>query len=273
MSEHRASVGEQLRSLRNQRGLSQLELATRAEISQRHLSYIESGKSVPSREMVLRLARHLAVPQGERNGLLLAAGYAPIRKVIDWSDPGLATARAIVGRLLDGFQPYPALAIDERWTLLQANRAALSLMADVDGALAEPPVNVLRLSLDPRGLAPRIVNYGPWREHVLERLQGQLAAQGDPFIRELIDEIRSYPEPRGAAKRATAAPPNPIAIPMELAHGGHTLRFMSTTTVFGAPVDEALRGIAIEAFLPADETTARRLARLASDLQPGLSPG
>lgn len=249
--------------------MSQLELATRAEISQRHLSYIESGKSIPSREMVLRLARHLSLAQGDRNALLLAAGYAPIRKIEDWSAPEHAPTRALVERLLVGFLPYPALAIDERWTLVQANRAAMTLIGGVERALLEPPVNVLKLSLAPGGLAARILNYPQWREHVLARLEGQLMRGGDAFIRELIDEIRAYPAP---SARATL-PPNPVAIPMELVHRGHPLRLMSTTTVFGAPVDEVLRGIAVEAFLPADDATAHRLARLFGEAPPASVRG
>lgn len=264
MATTRVTIGELLRGWRQKRRLSQLELAGTAEISQRHLSFVESGRAMPSREMVLRLARHLAIPQRERNTLLVAAGFAPIYRERDLADPELGGVKGLIERILRGYEPYPALAIDRHWTLLLANAALTPLLAGIAPALLAGPVNVLRLSLHPEGIAPRIVNYDQWREHILARLEAQLERSGDATVAALIAELRSYPAP-GSRRRSDAVDTTlaGIAVPLELAHGDRTLRLLSTTTVFGTPVDVTLSELAIEAFLPADAATAAALAELA----------
>ncbi|MBC8069147.1 MAG: helix-turn-helix transcriptional regulator, partial [Deltaproteobacteria bacterium] len=195
MATMRATIGELLRGWRQKRRLSQLELAGTAEVSQRHLSFVESGRAMPSREMVLRLARHLSIPQRERNTLLVAAGFAPIYRERGLADPELAGVKQLVERIVRGYEPYPALAIDRHWTLLLANAALTPLLAGIAPSLLTGPVNVLRLSLHPEGLAPRIVNYDPWREHIIARLEAQLESSGDAGVAALIAELRSYPAP------------------------------------------------------------------------------
>ena len=182
MGHVQTSVGELVRSWREQRRLSQLGLATEAEISQKHLSFIESGRATPSRDMVLHLAEHLDVPLRERNTLLVAAGYAPVFRDRPLADPSLVRARETIDRLLKGHEPYPALAVDRHWTIVASNAALAPMLAGVDPALLLPPVNALRVSLHPRGLAPSIVNIEEWRGHLLERLRRQLRLTRDPVI-------------------------------------------------------------------------------------------
>src|SRR5262245_11204815 len=198
MIEANASVGALVRTWRQQRGLSQLDLAVEAEISQKHLSFIESGRSNPSRDMVLVLAEHLDVPLRERNAMLLAAGFAPLFRDRPLSDPALAGALATVERLLKAHEPFPALTVDRHWTMVGANAAVVPLLAGVDPALIKPPVNVLRVSLHPRGLAPLIVNLAEWRTHLLERLRRQIRLTRDPALETLLGELTAYPG--GAAR-------------------------------------------------------------------------
>src|SRR5512146_1621612 len=185
------TLGDLLREWRRRRNLSQLALALESDISQRHISFVESGRARPSRELVLRLAERLEVPQRERNRLLLAAGYAPVYQERPLADPALAAARQAVERVLAGHEPYPALAVDRHWTLVAANRALAPLLAGIAPELLAPPVNVLRLSLHPDGLAPRIVNFGQWRAHLHERVHQQVAASGDPTLAALLEELRA----------------------------------------------------------------------------------
>lgn len=256
------SIGDHLRAWRQRRRLSQLELAGEAEISTRHLSFLETGRAQPSREMVLRLAEGLGVPLRERNVLLVAAGFAPIFPQRAFDDPALAIARQAVDLVLAGHEPFPALAVDRHWTMVTTNRAVAPLLAGVDPSLLQPPVNVLRLSLHPKGLAPRIANLPEWRGHLLARLRAQVAAAADTVLAALLEELRLYPEHGASAGR----PPSRrdyagIAVPFELVTDDGTLAFLSTTTVFGTPVDVTLSELAIEAFFPADEATARALRR------------
>ena len=251
------SIGGLLRVWRRRRRLSQLHLAAEAEISQRHLSFIESGRARPSREMVLKLAEQLAVPLRERNQLLVAAGFAPVYGERKLADPEAGAARRVVELVLKGHEPYPALAVDRHWTLLAANAPVGALLEGAAPRLLEPPVNVLRLSLHPDGLAPRIVNFREWRAHVLERLGQQVEQSADPVLAALAEELRAYPVP------ANAKPPPPrsaeyagLAVPLTLAVGDAVLSFISTTTVFGTPIDVGLAELAIESFFPADEATA-----------------
>jgi transcriptional regulator with XRE-family HTH domain len=265
-------VGDHLREWRQRRRLSQLDLALDAEISTKHLSFLETGRSVPSRDMVLRLAERLEVPLRERNTLLVAAGYAPIfpRRPLD--DPGLAVARKAIDLVLKGHEPFPALAVDRHWTLVAANAAVAPLLAGADPALLKPPVNVLRLSLHPDGLAPRIANLAEWRGHLLERLRQQIDATDDPVLTELMNELRAYPAPRTAGPSKPAANDEyaGVIVPLQLAMSGGVLSFFSTTTVFGTPVDVTLSELALESFFPADAATAAALRRLApGDAVPG----
>lgn len=269
-----AGFGEQLRQWRQHRRLSQLALSLDAGISTRHLSFVETGRSQPSRELVLRLAECLQVPLRERNGLLLAAGYAPMYAQRAWDDPALAPARAAVERVLAGHEPHPALALDRHWHLVMANRMVGPLLAGVAPALLAPPVNVLRLSLHPQGLAPRILNLDEWRAHLFERLHQQIVLTADARLRDLIEELRgldgAHPAPAAASPRS--APP-PLALPLRIATPIGELALISTTTIFGSPVDVTLSELAIEAFFPADALTGQRLAALhAATVSGGQGP-
>ncbi|HEY9066481.1 MAG TPA: helix-turn-helix transcriptional regulator [Burkholderiaceae bacterium] len=253
-------VGVLLREWRLRRHLSQLDLAGDAEVSTRHLSYVETGRALPSREMVLRLADRLEVPLRERNRLLTAAGYAPMFAERKLDDPALASAREAIELVLRGHEPYPALAVDRHWNLVSHNRALAPLLQSVDPALLKPPVNVLRLGLHPDGLAPRIVNLGQWRAHLLDRLRLQIVASADPVLSALADELRAYPAPTG---EAPLDPESSIVVPMTLATSFGTLSFISTTTVFGTPVDITLSELALETFFPADAVTGEILRAMA----------
>ena len=252
-------VGEHLRDWRQRRRMSQLDLALDADISARHLSFVETGRARPSREMVLRLADTLDVPLRERNLLLLAAGFAPVHAERPLDAPELAAARSAVERLLAAHAPNPALAIDRHWTMLAANQTVGFLLEGVDPALLQPPVNVLRLSLHPQGLAPRIVNLGEWRAHLLHRLRQQQRAFGDPVLGALADELSAYPVPPEAGEHPA---PGDVFVTLRLATRQGELAFFSTTTVFGTPLDVTLAELALETFFPADEATRAALAAL-----------
>lgn len=256
-----SGVGDLLRGWRRRRRLSQLELALAAEVSQRHLSFLESGRAAPSREMVLRLAEQLAVPLRERNILLAAAGFAPFYRERALEDPDLAAARKAVELILEAHLPHPALAIDRHWHLVFANAAVAPLLAGADETLLAPPVNVLRLSLHPDGLAPRIANFRQWRAHILERLAQQIDASGDAGLTDLLAELKAYPVPPGARpwRPGTADSLGGIAVPLEFRSDAGNLRFLSTTTVFGTALDISLSELAIETFFPADAATADAL--------------
>ncbi|WGY70953.1 helix-turn-helix transcriptional regulator [Burkholderia cepacia] len=267
-SASRASgIGPLLRTWRQRRRLSQMALALDAEVSARHLSFVESGRAQPSREMVLHLAERLDVPLRERNALLVAAGFAPLFRERPFSDPQLDAARHAVEAVLRGHEPYPALAVDRHWTLLAANRMLGALVAQADPALLQPPVNVLRLSLHPDGIASRIVNWHEWRAHILHRLQRQIDASGDRTLHALRDELAAYPAPAGQPEDPPArADFADIAVPLRLRTAAGELTFFSTTTVFGTPVDVTLSELAIEAFFPANPETVDAMRALADAL-------
>jgi transcriptional regulator with XRE-family HTH domain len=250
-------VGDLLRQWRQRRRMSQLACAVEANISTKHLSFVETGRSQPSREMVLRLAELLEVPLRERNALLIAAGFAPVFAERALSDPALQAARSAVERVLQAHEPFPALAVDRHWSLLAANSAVPRLMRVADTRLLQPPINVLRISLHPAGLAPHIVNLGEWREHLFFRLRRQIEACGDPVLAALLEELKAYPGPSPAATHLAGEAA--FIVPMRLALDGEVLSFISTTTVFGTPLDITLAELAIEAFLPADPQTTQRL--------------
>jgi len=257
-------VGDLLREWRQRRRLSQLDLAGEADISTKHLSFLESGRSRPSRDMVMRLAERLEVPLRERNVLLVAAGFAPQFQERKLSDPALGAQRAAVELVLKGHEPYPALAIDRHWNMVSANAAAARLMGNADASLLTPPVNVLRLSLHPDGLAPRIINLAEWRDHLLERLRRQVDVSADAVLGRLLSELRALPAPRGAPPaRAKGHAVGSVVVPLQLAIPSGVLSFFSTTTVFGTPIDITLSELAVEAFYPADEATAETLRSLA----------
>jgi transcriptional regulator with XRE-family HTH domain len=256
------AFGEHLRHWRQHRRLSQLDLAQEAEISTRHLSFVETGRSLPSREMVLRLAERLAVPLRERNTLLVAAGYAPMYRERPLDDPALAPARRAVELILRSHEPCPALAVDRHWNLVAGNRMLPHLLSGADASLLQAPVNVLRLSLHPLGLAPRIINLVQWRAHVFERLRQQVNATGDALLAKLLHELRGYPLPDGAQDIRLEGEHLGVAMPLQFRSGAGVLNFISTTTIFGTPVDVTLQELALETFFPADEPTAQALRQL-----------
>ena len=261
--ERQAGVGAMIREWRQRRRMSQLDLALEAEISQRHLSFMESGRAKPSREMVLRLAEHMAVPLRQRNHLLVAAGFAPTYGERGLDDPGFRPALAAVELVLRGHEPYPAIAVDRNWNMVLANAAAAPFLDGIEEpSLLSPPVNVLRLALHPRGLAPRIANLGEWRAHLIGRLRRQIDATADPGLAALERELSSYPgQPVGAASGCD--PASQIAVPMRVRMNGQALSFISTVTVFGTPLDVTLSELAIESFFPADAATGEFLRKMA----------
>jgi transcriptional regulator with XRE-family HTH domain len=246
-------VGDLLRDWRRRRRLSQLELSNEAGISARHLSFLETGRSRPSREMVLRLSERLDVPLRERNGLLMAAGFAPVYRERSIDAPEMRPARQALNRVLDGHEPYPAVVVDRSWNLVMANEAAMLFFEDVPEELVRPPVNVHRFALHPQGLAARVVNLPEVRAHLVARVARQVALTGDRELAALHEETRAY----GAGDEdAPHEPSHDIALPTRLRYGDQVLSFFSTVTTFGTAEDVTLAELAIEAFFPADEETA-----------------
>jgi transcriptional regulator with XRE-family HTH domain len=257
-------VGDLLRDWRLRRRMSQLGLACDAGISARHLSFLETGRSQPSRDMLLLLAAQLEIPLRERNVLLNAAGYAPVFPERSLADPALETARKAVELVLKGHEPYPAVAIDRHWTLVASNKSVAPLLSDLDRDLLQPPVNVLRLSLHPGGLARRIANLAEWRAHLFERLGRQIEISADQVLVDLLAELRQYPIPSGRSEGCGAARDyGGIVVPLELITEAGVLAFFSTTTTFGTPIDITLSELALESFFPANTATAQALMRLA----------
>jgi transcriptional regulator with XRE-family HTH domain len=259
-------VGTQLREWRQRRRLSQLDLAGHADVSTRHLSFMETGRSLPSREMVLRLADRLQVPLRERNRLLTAAGYAPLYAEHKLDDPALQAARQAVELVLRAHEPCPALAVDRHWNLVSQNRMLPLLLADLPPELLAPPLNVLRLSLHPKGLAPRIVNLASWRAHLLHRLLQQVQASADPMLAALEDELRGYPAPPLEGGQAVPAETS-VYLPLQLRSSVGVLNFISTVTVFGTATDITLSELAMETLFPADAATMQALRQLADTLR------
>lgn len=264
-----SKVGPLLREWRQRRRMSQLDLALEAEISTRHLSFLETGRAAPSREMVLRLAEQLDVPLRERNALLVAAGFAPVFSERRLDDPALQPARQAMEQVLRGHEPYPALAVDRHWNMVAANAAVSPLVIGVAPWLLTPPVNVLRLGLHPEGLAPRTLNLPEWRAHLLARLRRQVELSADGALADLLAELTSYKVsgPRAPAPTVAEAA---IVMPLRLATEWGALSLISTTTVFGTPVDLTVAELALETFFPADAATAQTLQRIAA--QPAAGP-
>ena len=248
-------IGELLRQWRERRRLSQLSLALDTEISTRHLSFVETGRSAPSREMVLRLAEQLEVPLRERNALLLAAGFAPVYPHSGLDDDAMTAIRAAIRQLLTAHEPYPAIVIDRAWNLIDANASVALFTNGLPPELLAPPTNVLRVSLHPDGLAPRIVNIGEWRGHLFTRLRRQIALTADPALTALYDELRAYPcdQPEPDVELPG---PGEVLVPLRVRHAGGELAFFTTVSTFGTPLDVTLSELAIEAFYPANPETA-----------------
>jgi len=252
-----SDFGTMLRTWRTARRMSQLELASAAGVSSRHLSFIETGRSRPSREMVVHLAEQLDVPLRERNALLNAAGFAALYRETSLSAPEMAQARQAIELVLRQ-HPYPAIAVDRRWDLIDANERAIAFLDGVDPALLGPPLNVYRVSVHPDGLGKRIENFDEYADHLLSRLQHQVAVSADPELIELLDEIRSLV---GRQHPNVHMAPSQVLLPMRLRMpDGTVLSFMSTISVFGTPVDITLAELAIEMFFPADAETAAYLS-------------
>lgn len=266
MNAQATAVGDHLRHWRQRRRLSQLDLALDAEISTRHLSFLETGRAQPSREMVLRLAEHLEIPLRERNTILVSAGYAPMFPQRSLDDPALAAARRAVELILSGHEPHPALVVDRGWNLVSANRMIAPMLEGVDPSLLAGPVNVLRLTLHPKGLAPRVANLHEWRTHLLDRLRREVQLTADPALAELLTELKAYPIPGGQPPRRASDEFGGVAAPFRLQTAAGLLSFYSTTTVFGTPVDVTLSELTLETFFPADAETAEAVRRLATAL-------
>jgi len=257
-------VGPLLRGWRERRRISQLELALRADSSARHISFVETGRSRPSEDMILRLAEHLDVPVRERNALLLAAGYAPRYAETALDDPAMGALREGVERLLQGYEPYPAIVVDGAYTVVAANRGIAMLLQGLPEHLLTPPLNAMRLTLHPEGLAPRIRNLREWRGHLLAQMERQIALARSEALRELYDEVAAYalPETGGDPGDREDPVPYPYALPLQIEHDGRVLSFVSSISTFNTPMDVTVAELAIETFLPADPATVKYLQSL-----------
>src|SRR3984885_7532981 len=254
MTERPAHAGHLLRQWRQRRRLSQLDLALAADVSSRHLSFVETGRSRPTSDMILRLAEHLDVPLRARNALLLAGGYAPAYPERGLAEPELRAVQAALGQILKGHEPYPAVVVNRWWELVDANAGIAVFTRDVAPALLETPVNALRLSLHPDGMAPHIANLPEWRAHLLTRLRRQAETTGDTRLAELHDELAGYP---GGSADYRAQPPAATDVVVPLRY--RELNFLSITAVVGTPLDVTVSELAIESFYPADAPTAAAL--------------
>lgn len=252
--------------------MSQFDLACDAEISTKHLSFLETGRSRPSRSMLLHLAACLDIPLRDRNVLLDAAGFAPAFQERDFNEPALDLVRRNVELVLAAHDPFPALVVNRHWIMLAANRSVAHLVSGAEPMLLRPPVNLLRLCLHPAGLASRIVNLTQWRANVIARLRRQIDQSGDGVLVDLLEEIRDYPFPRTNQSAEPAEERDLIATPFRLATIDGTLSFHCTTTSFGMPIDITLSELAIEAFLPADAHTAD-IMRVANQHSPRVAAG
>ncbi|MBO8187062.1 helix-turn-helix domain-containing protein [Streptomyces spirodelae] len=255
------TIGMLLREWRERAGLSQLELALRADSSARHISFIETGRTAPSREMVLKLAATLDVPVRERNTLLLSAGYAPAFAATPLDDPALDQVRGALERMVAAYDPYPALVLDGCYTVVAANQGIAALLDGVAPHLLEPPLNAMRITLHPEGLAPRIRNLAEWRGHLLDQMSRQLALHRSPALRALHDEVAAYPVPGGEPLAQSPTDETRFALPMVIEQGGQILSFLSTIATFNTPLDVTVSELAVETFLPADPATAKALHR------------
>jgi transcriptional regulator with XRE-family HTH domain len=256
------AVGELLREWRDRRNVSQLRLASESAVSTRHLSFIETGRARPSREMVLHLADRLEVPLRERNVLLLAAGYAPAYGERPLESGEMAPVRSALERFLSAHEPYPALVVDRHWNILRTNEALNVFTDAVAPELLEPPANAIRATLHPAGLAPRILNLDEWSAHLVHRLRRELALTGDAVLEGLLAEVLEYPGVQAEPPHGEALAAGEILLPLQFLHGERRLSFFGTVTTFGTPADVTLAELALEAFYPADAETAAALANM-----------
>lgn len=263
------NVGTLLRGWRDRRGVSQLELASRADSSARHISFIETGRAKPSQSILLRLAEHLDIPVRDRNTLLVAAGFAPVFPETPLDDPAMTTLRAELDRLLAAYEPNPALVHDGVYDVVAANRSLAALVSGAAEHLLTPPMNAMRLTLHPQGMAPWIHNFGEWRAHLLERMERQISLRHSAPLRALYEEVCAYPAPPhdDSGDHGTAGG-FPYALPIRIEHGGRVLSFISTVTTFNTPMDVTVSELAVETFLPADPETANAIQTLAESLTP-----
>jgi transcriptional regulator with XRE-family HTH domain len=260
MNTHQLPFGVLIRRWRQRRRMTQMDLASAADSSTRHLSYLETGRAQPSREMVMNLAERLDVPLRERNALLLSAGFAPAFQERSLAE--LTSARHAIEQILQAHRPYPAFAVDRHWNIVLSNRALPQLYVDVSPELLRPPVNAVRLTLHPRGLAPRIVNHAEWRGHVITVLRQQIEARADPGVQALLAEIMAYPSPSGKAALERAEGPQRYATPLQIATSAGIVSFFNTITIFGTPADVTLSELALEMLFPADAETVAIVSAL-----------
>jgi len=255
-------AGEVLREWRQRRRMTQLDLALEADISAKHLSFLETGRAQPSRDMVLNLAERLEMPLRERNGLLVAAGFAPVFSERTLSDPSLAKAREAVELVLKGHEPFPAVAVDRHWNVVSANKPIGVLIAGISPELLKPPLNIMRVSLHPAGLASQIVNFHEVRAHLIARLKRQIELSGDAQLAELLREISAYPKPSRSVVPIREGDADDVVIKTIFDTPAGRLSLFSTMTIFGSPVDVTLSELAIESFFPADSETAAILRKI-----------
>jgi transcriptional regulator with XRE-family HTH domain len=250
--------------------MTQMDLASVADSSTRHLSYLETGRAQPSREMVMRLAERLDVPLRERNALLLSAGFAPAFQERSLSE--LTSARLAIEQILQAHKPYPAFAVDRHWNIMLSNRAIPQLYVDVSPELLRPPVNAIRLTLHPRGLAPKIVNHAEWRGHVITVLRQQIDARADAGVQALLAEIMAYPSSGGKAAVERAEGPQRYATPLQIATSAGVVSFFNTITIFGTPADVTLSELALEMLFPADAATVAIVGALNAEADVQMPP-
>jgi transcriptional regulator with XRE-family HTH domain len=254
----RGAAGALLRDWRQRRHRSQMDLALDTGVSTRHLSFVETGRSKASPELLLALAEQLQVPLRERNSLLLAAGYAPRYRQSQLDDPAVSPARAALERMIDLHDPYPGIVIDQSWDVVLANQAAGRLAAVLPPELAGPPMNVFRACLRPDGLARSTLNFPEWAAYLLGQLDRLRLVSADPAVADLAQEVRSYPNVAalGDWRSAARSPTGALLVPWRVDLGGTELSLFTTLTVFGAPHDVTLAELAVELFYPADDKTA-----------------
>lgn len=250
------SFGDLLRSWRQRRRVSQLDLGIEAEVSARHISFLETGRARPSRDMVMRLAEELEIPLRHRNRLLVAAGYAPVFPEREVRAPEMEVVRQALDKILAGHEPYPALVVDAAWDLVAANSAAAMFMEGAPAELLKEPINVMRLSLHPEAMGGRLVNLAEVRAHLLHRLRRQAEASGNGRLAELHDELAGYTYEGVDLNVAHVPGPADILLPLRIRHGDRVLSMFTTIATFGTPVDVTVSELAIETFWPNDEETA-----------------
>ncbi|MGP0089735.1 MAG: helix-turn-helix domain-containing protein [Xanthobacteraceae bacterium] len=270
MNTHQLPFGVLIRRWRQRRRMTQMDLASAADSSTRHLSYLETGRAQPSREMVLRLAERLDVPLRERNALLLAAGFAPAFQERPLAE--LTSARQAIEQILQAHRPYPAFAVDRNWNIVLSNKALPQLYVDVSPELLRPPVNAIRLTLHPFGLAPKIINHAEWRWHVITVLRQQIEARADPGVQALLAEIMTYPSPSGKAVPEGADGPQRYATPLQIETSAGVVSFLSTITIFGTPTDVTLSELALEMLFPADAETVAIVGALNAEANTPTRP-